>query len=227
MRRWGRLVALLASLVAWLQFAPAEELGLDESRWAYHLDMGGSIPQDTKLTRFGGPVSGEYLKLSPGVQLDMGLDYRITPWLSVGGELDFLYNNVDSFGQFSYHDTSLFQMPLMANVTLEYPTRGRFVPFIGAGVGGVASLLTFGEHNDYYYYYSEPDGSGSTFVFALQAYGGLHYRLTAHARLGVMYRFLYTDRQDWDVEWWNGYDFHVSVDPIQVHSICLVFSCTF
>jgi len=72
MRRWGRLVALLASSVAWLQFAPAEELGLDESRWAYHLDMGGSIPQDTKLTRFGGPVSGEYLKLSPGVQLDMG-----------------------------------------------------------------------------------------------------------------------------------------------------------
>src|SRR5215468_8920951 len=104
----------------------------------------------------------------------MGLDYRITPWLSVGGELGFLYNNVDSFGQFSYHDTSLFQMPLMANVTLEYPARGRFVPFIGAGFGGVANLLTFGEHYDYYYYYSEPDGSGSDFVLALQAYGGLH-----------------------------------------------------
>jgi opacity protein-like surface antigen len=194
--------------------------------------MGGSIPVDPKLTRFGDAVSGEYLKLSPGAQLDMGIDYRLTPWLSFGGEWGFLYNNVESVGQFSYPDTSLFQMPLMANVTLEYPNKTRLVPYIGAGVGGVLSVLTFGDHGggySYYgdYYYSEPDGTGSDFVFALQAYAGLNYRLTAHSRLGVMYRFLYTDRHDWDVEWWNGYDFHVSVDPIQVHSFCLVLSCTF
>jgi opacity protein-like surface antigen len=220
-------VALLLVCVTWPRYGPAaEELGFDESHWAVQVDMGGTIPQDSKLTRFGDPVSGEYLKLSPGIQMDMRLDYRITPWLSVGGELGFLYNSVDSLGQFSYHDTSLFQMPLMANVTLQYPTRGRFEPYIGAGFGGVASVLTFGEHSDYYYY-SEPDGVGSDFVLGLQAYAGLNYRLTPHGRLGVMYRFLYTEGQDWDVEWWNGYDFHVAVDPIQIHSFCLVLSWTF
>jgi opacity protein-like surface antigen len=225
-QRFFRVAALLACLGWFPSCLAAEELGVDESHWAIHVDMGGSIPQDTKLTRLGDPVSGEYLKLSPGVQLDMRLDYKITPWLSVGGELSFLYNSVDSLGQFSYHDTSLFQMPLMANVTLEYPTRGRLVPYMGAGVGGVASVLTFGQNSNYYYY-SEPDGIGSDFVLGWQAYAGLNYRLTAHSRLGVMYRFLYTDRQDWNVEWWNYYEFHVSVDPIQVHSFCLVLSWTF
>src|SRR5262245_1104390 len=101
------------SAVTWLQSGvAADELGFDEGRWAIHFDMGGTVPQDPKLTRLGDPVTGEYLKLSPGVQLDMRLDYRITPWLSVGGELGFLYNSIDSVGRFSYHDTSLFQMPL-------------------------------------------------------------------------------------------------------------------
>lgn len=47
------------------------------------------------------------------------------------------------------------------------------------------------------------------------------------SELGVMYRFLYTGSQDWNVEWWNGGSFHVSVDSIQVHTICLVFSFNF
>jgi hypothetical protein len=62
------------------------------------LDMGGSIPLDAKLTRLGDPVSGEYLKLSPGVQMDTAFDYKVTPWLLLGGELGFQFNGVDSVG---------------------------------------------------------------------------------------------------------------------------------
>ncbi len=214
--------ALLSLLVCVQTSLAAEELGLDETRWAFRVDMGGTIPKDAKLTRFVDPVSNQELKLSPGFQMDMALDYKITPWLSVGGELGFLFNGVDAFGNFSYPDTSLFQMPIMANLTLRYPARGRFVPYIGAGVGGVASFLSFGE--DYYW---GPDGIGSDFTLGAQAFAGLNYRLNEKSELGVMYRFLYTGSQDWNVEWWDGGSFHVSVDSIQVHTICLVFSFNF
>ncbi len=191
-------------------------------RWRGRMDIGGTIPEDVPLTYFAGPVSGEKFKLSPGVQFDLALDYRITPWLEVGPELGFTFNSVDSFGAYHHHDTTLFQMPIMANVVLEYPYAGRLEPYVGAGIGGVASFLTFG-----YDEYWGPDGSGSDFVLGFQAFAGLRYRIGDHASLGVVYRFMMTEDQNWDVEWWNGDDFRVSADGLRLHSICLVFSGTF
>ncbi len=132
------------------------------------------------------------------------------------------FNEVDSFGDFSWHDSSLFQMPIMANVRLEYPYWGPVVPYIGGGIGGVASWLTFGEHWDW-----EPDGTGSDFVLGFEAFAGLRFRLTPHSSLGVVYRFTATESQNWDVEWWEGSRFHLATDGIQLHSVCLVFTGTF
>jgi len=217
------LLALAFITLATLLHQPAGAQTLfDDERWELRLDMGGTIPQDARLTRFGDPVSGQFMKLSPGFQMDFAFNYKLTPWLAIGPELGFLYNSVNSFGDFSYHDTYLFQMPIMANITLEYPMAGRLVPYVGAGIGGVATALTFGE--DYYW---GPDGIGTDFTLGFQAFAGLNYRFNPSTSLGVMYRFLYTDSEDWDVEWWTGYHFHVAVDPIQVHSICLVLSCRF
>jgi opacity protein-like surface antigen len=215
------LISLLTFAALSAHQARAQTLFEDE-RWELRLDMGGTIPQDANLTRFGDPVSGQSLKLSPGFQMDFAFNYKLTPWLAIGPELGFLYNSVSSFGDISYHDSFLFQMPMMANLTLEYPTQGRLRPYIGGGVGGVVSSLTFGE--DYYW---GPDGIGSDFTFGFQVFAGVNYRLSQSTYLGVMYRFLYTDSQDWNVEWWTDWHFHVAVDPIQVHSFCLVLSCRF
>src|SRR5690242_9802441 len=127
------LRSLLVTLVAFVALsayqARAQSL-FDEERWELRLDMGGTIPQDANLIRFGEPVSGQQLKLSPGFQMDFAFNYKLTPWLAIGPELGFLYNAVNSFGDLSYHDTYLFQMPIMANLTLEYPTQGRLRPYI-------------------------------------------------------------------------------------------------
>ena len=195
------------------------EEGLKFRTW---FDMGGTFGAKANLTEFAGPVSGMKLELDPGFQMDFGFDYRVTPWLSVGPELGLLFNSVDSFGEFSYHDTWLFQMPIMGKVTLEYPYAGRLLPYIGGGIGGVASALTFGD-NGYY----EPDGTGSDFVFGFQAFAGLRWRFTEHSSLGVVYRFLATDKQHWDVEWWNESHFHVASDSIQIHSVTLIFTASF
>lgn len=191
-------------------------------RWRGWVDMGGTFGASTELREFAGPASGK-LELSPGFQMDLGFGYRVTRWLMVGPELGFTFNSVDSFGGFSYHDTTLFQMPMMAQVTLEYPNSGHWLPYAGGGIGGVASFLTFGDSG----YYYEPDGSGSDFVLGFQAFAGLRYRFNGHSSIGVVYRFLATEPQNFDVEWWDWYHFNVSTGPIQMHSVCLVFTSSF
>jgi opacity protein-like surface antigen len=230
--RCGGLIVLTIALAGLPARLVAAELESDDVLWQVRFDMGGTIPQDARLTEYHYPVGAGYLRLSPGFQMDLALDYMVTRWLAIGGELGFLYNGVNEVGGFQYNDTSLYQIPMMANVTLRYPNQHRVVPYIGAGAGGVASALTFGgggsSHYDYYGgYYSEPDGTGSTFTLGAQLYAGVNFRLGENTSLGVMYRYLYTESQNWDIEWQNNYNFDIGVGSIQVHSFCLVLSCGF
>jgi opacity protein-like surface antigen len=128
-------------------------------------------------------------------------------------------------GNWDYPDSGLSHLLLMANVVVEHPF-GRFSPFAGAGVGGDWSFLSFG-NNYYYYWYSEPDGEGSDFVLSYQFFAGLKYRLSNNASLGVMYRYVGTAEQKWDVDWWNSPDFTIGVDAVRMHVISLVFSASF
>jgi opacity protein-like surface antigen len=197
-----------------------------EPKWDARIDLGGNIPFNTKLTDLNGPVSGEDFKMGAGFQMDMAISYHVTPWLAVGPELGMTFNWVDSLGPVSYENVTLFQMPIMATVTLQYP-KGRLQPFIGGGVGGVASFLTFGNDYYYYYYYDEPDGSGADFVFGFEAYAGLRYEVGHNWSIGVVYRYLQTDPQSWNVDFHNGGDLHVAVDTLRFQSICLIFTGTF
>ncbi len=203
-------------LLLFLGVALITPAAAEDSRWTARMDLGGNVPNDPSLTQFGSPVSGERLKLSPGVQFDLAIGYRPLPWLEVGPEIGFSFNPVDSFGQFSYPDTFLFQIPLLVDVMVEYPQNSRFTMFAGVGAGGVASFLSFGA--DAYY---EPDGTGSDLSLALQPFGGLRYRFGQNWTVGLIYRFLVTDRQRWDVEWWTGDHFQVASDGLRIHSLCL------
>jgi opacity protein-like surface antigen len=217
-------ILVLASAGCLAFSAVAEDGSSLAERWRVRFDLGGTIPNDPQLEAFGGPVSsGGEMELSPGVQFDVGVGYRITPWLTVEGELGFLFNEVDSVGNWSYPNSALYQMPIMANVVFEYP-RGPFVPFAGVGAGGVYSSLTFG--NSYYYYW-EPSGSGTDFVPAVQAFGGVRHEFNKHWSLGLVYRFLATDSQEWDVGWWNGAGFRVGVDSVRIQSISLSVTGSF
>ncbi len=216
------LAVTLASLGA-----PAAAQDFDENlKWRARFDMGGSIPEDSNLTELEGPVSGQKFKLSPGFQFDLAVTRRLTPWLEVGPELGFNFNSIDAFGESHYPDSSLFQMPIMADVILEYPNAGRLAPYIGAGVGGVASFMTLGANG-----YWEPDADGSDFVLGFQAFAGVRYRFNNKFSMGVGYRFLATEDQTWDVEWnygwFAGSHSRIAVDSVRLHQFSLVFAGTF
>lgn len=194
-------------------------------RWTVRFDLGGNIPENPALTLYDGPVTGgDDLELAAGFQMDLAVGFRLAPWLKLEGEMGMSFNEVESVGNWSYPNSSLSQLALMANVVVERP-KGPLVPFAGFGAGGVFSTLSFGEY--YYYYYNSADGYGSDAVPAVQVFAGLKYEFSPQMSLGVSYRCLATDRQKWDVEWWNGADFDVGVESFLIHSICLTFTGSF
>jgi hypothetical protein len=195
--------------------------------WSYRIDIGGNVPNDPDLTLYDGPVTGgESLKLDAGLQFDMGLGYRVAPWLTLEGELGFLFNHIDSVGNWSYPDSSLTQMTFMLNVMIQRPI-GPLVPYAGVGAGGVFSTLSFGNYDYYYYYYNSPDGYGNNVAPTAQIFGGLSYEIGRGCNLGVSYRYLVTASRDWDVEWWNGADFTVGADSTTTHFVSLTLSVSF
>lgn len=198
---------------------------MEAGTWQIRLDLGGTIPDDPSLTLRDGPVtSGDSMKLGSGFMMDAAVGYRLTPWLLLEGEFGFTVNEVKSVGNWSYPDSFLNQLTMMVNLVIESP-RGPLVPYAGLGAGGVFSSLNFG--NYYYYYYSSSDGYGTDFVAAVQAFAGLRYKISDDCTVGLSYRFLATDDQKWDVDWWTGNDFTVGVDAVRMHMIALTFTASF
>jgi len=218
--------ACLLALMALMSFkATAQYSESSYQPWTFRFDVGGNIPESPSLTLYDGPVTaGDSMDLSAGGQLDFALGYRAVPWLIFEGEFGFSYNDINSIGNWTYRDSSLSQLTMMANVVIE-PWHGPFVPYAGVGAGGVFSSVSFGNYS--WYYYDSYDGYGTDFVPAVQAIAGLRYKLTETMSLGLTYRFLAVDRQKWDVDWWNGADFTVGVKSMTRHFIGLVFSCDF
>lgn len=193
--------------------------------WRVRFDIGGTIPENPTLSMISGPVTGgSKMELSAGMAMDFAVGYRVTPWFLVEGELGLTYNEVEAVGNWAYPNSALSQMPMMLNFEFCYP-RGPLIPFAGIGVGGVFSELSFG--NTYDFYYSDAAGSGTDFVPAAQAFAGVRFEFDKNWNIGVVYRFLATAEQHWDVDWWTGNQFQVGVDRVGIHSICLVMTGRF
>jgi len=220
-------LALIATVCLALS-AAGQESSSQSNRWNFRFDIGGSMPNDPGVSEIGGPVGNGKMELSPGMQFDIALGYRLLPWLILEGELGVTANEIDSIGNWSYPDSAFTQFTMMANVMFEYP-RGRLVPFAGVGAGAAVGSVSFGNTTYYSYYYSwtESDGYGSDFVPAMQVIAGLRYEFSPDWSVGVTYRFLATGNQDFDVDWWNGADFEFGVDSVSMHSVCLVFTGRF
>ena len=194
-------------------------------RWRTRFDIGGNIPINPTISELGGPItSGGEMDLDAGMTFDFGVGYRIAPWFTLEGAFGFIYNEIDSVGNWSYPDSSLLQMPIMLNAEFSIPV-GRWSPYAGIGAGGVWSNVRFGSY--YYYYYSDSDGSGYDFVPAAQAFAGLRYEFDNNWSAGISYRFVAVPGQDWDVDWWNGADFEFGVNKLFTHSICVTFNASF
>lgn len=153
---------------------------------------------------------GSKLDFDTGFRFDVGPGYQITKSLAAEFEVGVIYNQVDTLGgvPLSTYGASadLYQIPMLVNVVYTVPLKGAIHPYIGAGLGGVATVVDvtspLGDVND------------TDFVFGYQALAGLTFSVAEHVELGVAYKFLGTTDHHW-----SDHGVTLDTDPAYSHSI--------
>jgi opacity protein-like surface antigen len=131
------------------------------------------------------------IKLDPGVRFDLAGGYMFNESLSLELETGLVYNSIKEidfsasapFGAYTYAwnvNGDLYQVPILANLVYTFNTKSQWKPFLGAGVGGVESIMDL--HSKSY----------SDFQFAYQAMAGIAYEVNKNLNIGISYKFLGT-----------------------------------
>lgn len=183
----SKIAALLAGLAS---AACAQEEGLAR-KFYFTANLGASMPGETTVKSTDLFIESGKIKFDTGVRLDVGFGYYITDWLSVELDSGILINFThlkDDFDESG--DLGFYQIPVLANLIYHIPTRSRFRPFVGAGIGGVQSQLV-----DYDLF---SGGSDSDFGLAWQALAGCRYQLSSKVDLGIAYKYLATTDRTFD-----------------------------
>ena len=199
-------------------------------------EVGPTITEDVTLTDFLG-LGGGKIEFDPGMRFGIGGGYSFADFVAIGGETGFSFNYIDSIsGNFRGEgDSSIGQVPLLANVVFKLPNRTGLVPFAGAGAG-----LSFP------YFYADDivfdptpgspgngdetivDGSESDVVFAWQAFAGLKYALNDRMSLGLAYKYLHAESPEWEAEdVFTGLDSEISIGDLKTHAVTFIFTFKF
>src|SRR6187455_3061403 len=89
------------------------------------LDLGPALTEDADLKEFPGLGSGGKVKFDPGVRFSAGGGHRFAEWFRAGGEMGFIYNDIDGADGYVSHT------PLLGSVEFRLPNRSPIVPFVG------------------------------------------------------------------------------------------------
>lgn len=199
-------------------------------------EIGPTMTEDVTLRDFLG-LGGGKIEFDPGMRMAVGGGYSFSDFVAVGGETGFTFNYIDNIsGNFvGEGDSSIGQVPLLANVVFKFPNPSRVVPFIGAGAG--VSFPFF--HADDIVFDPTPgspgsgdetivDGSESDAVFAWQAFAGLKYQINDNMSVGLSYKYLHAESPDWEAEdVFTGLDSEIAISDLRTHAVTFVFTFRF
>jgi OOP family OmpA-OmpF porin len=150
--------------------------------------LGGALQQDMRVKNAGGKVG-----FDPGVRFDFSGGINFSPYISAELETGIIGNRLDTFNGISLSSMGqhgyLTQVPLLANLIFRAPLRYGITPYIGGGVGGVASTLYLRQPGD--------RDSDTDINFAYQGMAGVKFALNRNMEVGVGYKFLGTPPHTW------------------------------
>ena len=149
-----------------------------------YLNLGAGVNIINDVDEDAGSASAAF---DTGFRLSVGGGYHFTPMISAEIESGYLFNEVEDAG-----DTALSQVPFLVNAVFRFENSTSFVPFIGAGVGGVATFLTIDD------FISGSEDDDSDVVFAWQAQAGVHYRINENMSAGITYKYLGIDGPEFE-----------------------------
>src|SRR5688500_8587175 len=123
------------------------------------------------------------LTLDPGVRVDVAPGYNFNQYLGFEFNTGVIWNSLDAFefedGFVGPVEGDLVQVPLLANVTLRYPSSPNPAPFGGRGGGGAYARLS-----------SDGGGSSDDFFAAYQFFAGAPFELQDELNVGFVYKYL-------------------------------------
>lgn len=216
MKQTIKTICLCAVLVSALAVQAADV----EKTSYFKLDAGLSLindieiknPQDLDLFDLG--VTDVKLKTDPGVRVDLAGGYNFSQCWALEIEGGFTFNSIEELEAEAIGaagtealDMDFFQIPLLVNVIYRLPLDSNFKPYLGAGVGGVWSIIS-GDDVD-----SEND-----IAFAFQGMAGVDYELNDNTDIGIGYKFLGALEQDFG---------GVKTENIYTHAILATFNFRF
>jgi opacity protein-like surface antigen len=203
----GACAALTAALAL---PASAADTGL-----YFNADAGANWAMDADIDLGG--ASGD-LKTDIGFRFSAGVGYNLNKNWGVEFDTGWIWNSIDKAkfdaGSLNFDDSSFSHIPFMVNVIYRYPLGAKFETYIGAGVGGVYSVLDIDED-----FVSDDDGD---VVFAWQAIAGVRYNISETMSVGVGYKYLGTSESEFDI---GGVPIEIS--SVHNHSFGAVFNWKF
>lgn len=166
----------------------------------FRMGVGPSFFQNGTLREFaleGTPTfspQNQSVSYDTGVAADGALGYAFDKYFSLDFESGYIWAQLDNVPGYIVHDSSIGNVPLLANATLSLPIpHTNIVPYLGAGVGGAVAVFDARDFsNQVGTQFVTVDGSDSEAVFAYQAFAGVRFLLTPNLSLGVGYKYFAT-----------------------------------
>jgi opacity protein-like surface antigen len=201
-------------------YAYAQPSPYDATRFYVNADVGGSLLQNLKIKNFAANISFE-----PGARGDFSVGYNIIGPMAVEFETGSIWNSLDGPNRQALFPgcdrVDLFQVPFLGNLVFRVPLQCGLTPYIGAGLGGVASTLEVRFPRDQGFRHHESD---TDFTFAYQGMAGLKYAFASNMEVDVGYKFLGT----LDHSWFDTNPFLITqTRPTYSHSILASFTYKF
>ena len=171
----------------------------------------GRVSEPDAVAPSPGPV-----KYRTGLAADAALGYAFNQYAALDFEVGYVGAKIDSVPGYFVNDSSVYNVPFLANITLSYPIPHTIlVPYIGGGAGG-ADVIFDADNYQNIASGDVVDGRENDVVFAWQAFAGVRLRLARNLSLGVGYKFLATRDPSFS---YPPDDFHVNFDGVRTHSI--------
>jgi opacity protein-like surface antigen len=200
-----------------------------------HVDFGGSYQQNTTLDQSQINTSTNInsngsAKFNLGIRANIAAGYNINKSWGVEFDTGLIWNSMDSVGGVSLNqpypnNTSFdtYTVPLLVNIVYKFPLKGDLIPYVAAGAGGSASILSYSR--------AATSFTSSDIVFAYQAEVGLKYDFSKNASLGIAYQFLGTTDPSWHSVLTVGAapptDYQFKESGIYTHSIAVSLTWNF
>ena len=122
-------------------------------------------------------------------------------------------NKANGISLSTYNESfDTYLIPNLIDVFYKIPTKNSWHPYVGAGIGGVVSLINIHDGNRT----GTQNFGDSDYAFVYEAMAGLKYEFNSHFSMGIDYQFVGTSSQSWHIPELEN---HLSTDAIYVHTI--------